>query len=449
MGRLRAVTVCAVLALGGSARAAEVTRVLTTDGTGPFIVFDVRWDRTQETGVISREATVSDIGPPPSLVYDADLPQLDFKHVSDAIVPRFAIGVYRDIELHAEIPFVYVDDYTWSYASIGGVPVNEDVATDTIAQNGITPSGEPCPTLPCPLFPVGGGTTVYHGGKLGDLVFGGSWKILSQARDDTKPDWVVTVDVTLPTAEVYDPAKDRAADWASPYVNSSRSGPFGRGLWGVDLSTALSKRMGGFDPYFKAHATMLRRSSNTYSNCKNALALGGGTVDPMQQEMGLWAPASCVAQDQDAALLPPYLLGVTFGAEFVPYENEAAGKKVTLDLRISAEYTSGARSYNELTDALGKILATEDYLTTLGKVGLEVKVSRNVSLMAAVKFGTQSAHYLTGEKAGPTPTPPPPGSASSTELNANFDYRYDAPGGRFRISDVSLFDVTVRGSLTF
>ena len=53
---------------------------------------------------------------------------------------------------------------------------------------------------PCPLFPVAPTTTVYHGGRAGDLKAGLAWGIFNDQKDDTKPFWLVGMDVTFPTA---------------------------------------------------------------------------------------------------------------------------------------------------------------------------------------------------------------------------------------------------------
>jgi hypothetical protein len=445
MGRYRlpVIAVSAALVLAGSARAAEVTRVATAADPGNPIDVDlsIRWDRLERSGLISREWTVGG--------EIEDVPQLRFTQKATAIVPRIAVGVYRDLELHAEIPYVLADDMGWRYAEVGGIPA--DVAgLDTIQDNDVTPSGEVCPTPgTCPLFPVGGGTTVYHGGKAGDLLVGITWAILSDERDDTKPKWIVGLDLTFPTATRYDPVAGRTGrpDWSSPHVNAADPGPFGQKLWRWDLSTALSRRMGAFDPYVKGHVTIQRRGSDLYSNCENALALQAA----VPEQGPSWMFANCAAFDEDASARPPYLLGLLVGAELVPYENAAAGKKVTIDLRLSADYTSPARWYNELTDASGRIHWTEDYATVSALFGLRFKASEFVALEAQTSIGTQTAHFITGEYLGRVrgEDPGPPYDETNPALNPNFDWRYDSPGRRFRVSEVSLFAVRITGILRF
>jgi hypothetical protein len=445
MGRypLSVVAVSAALALAGPARAAEVTRVATAaDPDNPIDVdFSIRWDRLQKEALISREWDVGG-------AVD-DVPQLRYTRKSNAIVPRIAVGIYRDLELHAELPYVLADDTTYRYADVGGLPVG-GTPLDTIANNDVTPSGLTCPVAgTCPLFPVGSGTTVYHGGKAGDLVVGLAWAVLSDRRDETKPKWVVGFDLTFPTAELYDPAAGRFTrpDWSSPHVNAADPGPIGQKLWRLDFSTALSKRMGILDPYVRAHATLQRKSANTYSNCDSALALE--TAAPEQGPS--WMFENCGTFDEEATAQPPYLLGMIAGTEVIPYEDAAAGKKVVIDIRLQADYVSSARWYNELTDASGRLHHTDDHAVVSALLGLHLKLSDFVAVEAATSIGTQTAHYITGENLGSArgDDPGPPYDATNPDLNPNFDWRYDSPGRRFKISDVSLFDVRVTGVLRF
>jgi hypothetical protein len=154
------------------------------------------------------------------------------------------------------------------------------------------------------------------------------------------------------------------------------------------------------------------------------------------------AVAGCGAEGTKADARLPWLAGMTFGTELVPYENAAEQQRVALDFRIFGEYTSSQRFYNELTDANGKLNWTEDYLTMGGYFGLYLRASKFVSLQASASLSTTTAHWLTGESLGGDPATP-------ASWNPNFDWRYDSPGHRFRISEVSNFTMSFAGVLTF
>ncbi len=452
MGRLRLGLLTALaLALAAPAGAAEITKVATTEPGDPFdLHVTLRWDRTQERARITREVAVpgGDFG----TTLD-DLTILRYTRVTNLLVPRIAVALYQDLELHVEVPYVLGNESSWSYGERGGVPVN-DTTPGSPGANTIDASGNAC-TGPCPLFPVG--QTVLLGGKFGDIKAGVAWGVFSDKRDDTKPFWLVGFDITLPSSPRYDPVQDRInrADWSSPYSVPGKSGPFGEKVWRWDLYTALSRRMGPADPYFKAHITAVTASAQTYSNCDHAaeLAARGEMIDV--------APANCgdsYWKGKTGAQLP-WVGGLTFGTELVPFEDTKEDQKVTIDVRVFGDYTSQARFYNELTDANGKLNFTEGYLTAGGQVGLYLRASKYVSLQAVASLATSTSHLLTGESLGKGKgsvpaytTDPSTGKViwtDPTQVNPNYDWRYDAPGARFRISEVSLFQMSVSGVLHF
>jgi hypothetical protein len=379
MGRLRQGLTTAILfaALTGPAGAAELTRLQSAEPDDPFALqFSMRWDRTQERATISREQAFA-----PAATTE-DLTELRYSRVQNDLVTRVALALYTDVELHVELPYSLADDVAWRFGTRNGMPVN--AANSSIATNGIDAMGQACAAVPCPLFPVSGkDTTVFHGGKVGDLRAGLAWGIFNDLRDDTKPYWVVGLDVTFPTATRYDPAAGRSGIWQSPNAVEAKRGPDGEKVWRYDVYTALSRRFGPVDPYFKAHVTAVLPSSSTYSNCEHAaeLAIPSNGAPP---QMTLDSITNCVSakwKDEAKAKLP-FVAGLTFGTELVPFEDAKEDQKVTFDFRVYADYTSSSRFYNELTDASGKLHDTEGYLTMGGYLGLYLRASRWVSLQA-------------------------------------------------------------------
>ena len=166
-------------------------------------------------------------------------------------------------------------------------------------------------------------------------------------------------------------------------------------------------------------------------------------------EMNSQAVANCSAQGSKAGAKLPWIAGLTFGTELVPYENASEQQRVAIDFRLFADYTSAQRFYNELTDASGKIHWTEEYLTMGGFFGLYLRASRFVSLQATASLSTATPHWLTGEKLGGSYADVANGTADPAQMNPNYDWRYDAPGRRFRISEVANFTMSFAGVLTF
>lgn len=432
MGRLIAVCTAITLLVPAAAGAAELTRVASSsDPSDPFdLDLSVRWERTQRSASIDRE--YAEAGPS-GFATVRQLPQLRWKEITNLLVSRVAVGLWQDLELSAELPYYLSQESSWRLARGVGT---DPTLPNTIDDNPIGPDGAPC-AGPCPIFDTAGDQKVFQGGKLGDLKVGLAWAPFSQVRDDTKPTWVLGFAVTFPTAELYDPAADRDANyWTSPYAVSDSVGPVGQKVWRYELQTTLSRRIGPVEPYFRASATFLQRSSGTYSNCDHAAELvnqAGATGPQARPDMA----ARCAEDPSRWGARPPRYAGFTFGAELVPYEDAAASQKIAFDLRASADYASRARWYNELTHATGKLLSTGASLTLTGRLGLLLRASEYLTIQAAGTFAWVSAHQLTGE------------DLDSADANPNFDWRYDAPGRRFRASEQTALGFDVSGMLSF
>jgi len=417
---LRALAAASLLALALPAAAAEATRVASSgDEENPFdLDFSIRAEYVQDRALITREYAVDPVsGTYLSTVEER--PEFRYQRRTFAILPRLAVGIWKDLEAHVEVPIVLSSNTKWHYAQYHGVGLSD--ATSGTGTNDIDVNGDPCLSTPCAIFPGAG--TVYHGSGFGDVKLGLAWGILSDARDDTKPFWLVGIDFVFPTAEMYQPGLDRTlSNNVSPYADAAKSGPFGENTLKIDLVTALSKRMGAADPYMKFHITSYRPSAETYSNCDSP------------QLLGTDGQTACAAAARSKyGPKPPYVVGAAFGAEIVTGENKADGTRVALDFRLSADYTSTSRWYNELTDMTGKLLRSEDYFALKAFFGFYWRASKFMQLQATAHLGTETPHFITGED----PT------------DANYDARYDAAGRRYRLTEVSDFGLAITGLLQF
>jgi hypothetical protein len=427
-----------LVALAPPVPAAEATRVLSSfDDDNPFdLDFAIGFDYLQNRALIKREYAY-DYPTPTTAVPLAKVeerPELRYLRRSAAIRPRLAIGLYHDLEVHFEIPVVLQQNTSWHYARHLGK--SQDDATSATGRNGVDANGDPCAGPCAALAPAG---QVFHGSGFGDVKIGLSWGILSDLRDDTKPFWMVGVDFTLPTAKRYDPAVDRSpTTFTSPYSTAARSGPFGENAYQIDFVTALSKRMGSSaDPYVRFHWLVVKPSANTYSNCEHAAALNA------MGQMSDVAPTACAAATNTGAwgADPPYTVGASFGTEVVTYENKADDIRVGLDFRLSADYVSSGRWYDELTDATGKLLHSQDHFNVDAYFGFYWRASKYMQFQATARLGTQTAHWITGEPTG--------SYVGGKASNPNYDYRYDAAGSRYRLTEASDFGLALTGLLQF
>ncbi|HEY6104462.1 MAG TPA: hypothetical protein VIV59_00660 [Anaeromyxobacteraceae bacterium] len=419
---LHTLAALALLTLAPAGRAAEVTRVASAaDPDDPFdLDITLTYRHAVHRGKITREA----LDPATSQVIDAT--ELRYTRTADLPTARVAVGLYHDLELHVELPWVLGDNRQFRYAS--GV----SDANSTIFQEAFDASGTPCPggAGTCPVFQVG--QTAYHGKAFADMLVGVAWGILSERRDDTKPTWVVGLDVTLPSASRYDPSTaPRSYDKANPAA-------MGEKIWRYDVWTALSRQFGRVDPYVRLHMSLPARSGTTYSNCDNAAALAGNS--PPQPQMDSNAPANCAIWGDAAAAKPPRVFGLEFGTELVAYDNRREEQRVAFDLRVGAEWTSQSRWFNELSDATGKLMHTDSFSTLHALAGAYLRASSSVQLRLHAAFAWQSDHYISGEPLAR------PGTAGD---NPNYDWRYDTVGRRFRVAESTVLDLGASAMFSF
>ena len=439
MGRLPTLaTLIAGTLAAAPALGAEITRVSSSGEPGSAfdLRLEVRWERTQHRARITRE--YGDNGGSPGVGVVNDNVELDYSEVTNRLVPALHVGLWHDLELRAELPYVLNDDATWKDASAGTSALSPNAAA---GYYGIDANGASCTAAaPCPFFPVG--KTLYAGGALDDLKVGIAWGILNERKVPFAPTWVVSFDVTVPTAARFDPAAGRltAASFfdAPSFASSARAG-VGRKIWVYELATALSKRMGPADPYFQAHVRIPQKSSGTYSNCDHAADLA------VIGQMTSVSPGLCkTAAKQLTEAAPPLVAGMIFGAELVPYEDRATAQKFSVDLRLTGDVTSSGRWYDELTPATGKLMHNQAYLSAGASLGLVLRASRYVSLSALGAWQYATSHLVSGEALGHVSN-----EVVYPPSNPNFDFRWDLPGRRFRVTESTLLTVAVNAAVNF
>jgi hypothetical protein len=407
---------------------AEITRVASSgDKENPFdLDVEIRWDRTQRRGLITQEFSDPDSTRPFGNLDDGA--ELRYQQITNVITARLAVGIYKDFEFHAEVPYYIGDEHTWRYATKNGASVEPESG---IANNPVDASGNPC--TGCPIFNPA--AKVFHGGRPGDLTVGLAYGVLNEERDDTKPTWLVGVDITMPTASRYNPTFGQ-----SSYGTAGKPGPFGHRAWSYDLTSTMSKRYGPMEPYLSLRWKYRQRSGTTYSNCANP------------ERLSVAASASCTNSNwkEDGLAKPPWVVGASLGAELVPYEAKLEGQRVGIDLRLNSDFTSSGRWYNELSDATGKLLYHEQYASFGALLGVYVTASKFVQLRVSGSLTHDLSHFLTNEKLGKDLGVGTPGVTPDTvEQNPNFDWRYDAPGRRFRIAEVSVFNLSASAVARF
>jgi hypothetical protein len=408
----------------GPAQGAEITHTVSSfDKNRPFgIDLQVGYEREQRRALITREHHQNgDV---------VDVAELRFTEIKQSLPIRLAVGLWHDLELHANLPIVLSDTREWGYPGLdsSGKPVTND-GNSTIRNNCVTPTGEYSCGTAGPIFGVPGGA--YRAG-LSHLELGAAFAILSEKRDDTKPTWVIGFDYHFPMlAEAIDPTKPTSPD---------KTGSEGDRVHRFEPYMAFSKKVGFIDPYVKISASLPTLAPQTYSNCDHPELLAFG------QNCG-----TSTWTRQETGIKPSYTGNLTFGAEFWAYDSPEKEQSVSFDFRGVGTFVSEGRDYNELSDALQRLNYTEQYFTLGGQFAVHAHAARYVALHIITSYMHDTDHFLTDEQVGKDLN----GNAqvdldnANKEINPAYDFRYDAVGRRFRVSQVNIFKVMAVGELAF
>ncbi|HEX8819439.1 MAG TPA: hypothetical protein VF794_05905 [Archangium sp.] len=423
MSRLRAVVAALTLGVPFVATAADVTRVASSfEDDDPFGMFiDVGFEHSQRREKIVREALPTQPGG--TRQYQNEL---WYRGSDTRLNLDVAFGISPDVELSFGLPVILLRDESWHFVA-GTNESNSSIINNRVVNN-CSATGEPCTAaVPQPLFAVPLET---HRGGLGNVRLGFAWGIFNQRKDETKPNWVVGLDYEAPTAERLDPT----------VPTQDERGPVGDRVHKYTVYTALSRKIGLADPYFRVHYTVPVRGPGAYSNCEH----------PSETPQNLGRPQNCGLTGWDrkeTGIQAPHTGGVQFGSEFLVIDQPK--RHFTLDLRAIANYVSEGRYYNELSGPLRKLLYTGDYLQVGGQFAVKMKVSDVLSLGGTGMLLHNTDHVLTDEKIGKDLDGN--GSVDLTgnpqEINPNFDFRTDFVSRRFHATESK--DIRLDLSATF
>ena len=397
------------------ANAAEITRVASSfEARDPFGMFlDVAYVRTQELARIDREGrqqgTVQDMA------------ELRYVGVDSRLDMAAHVGIWRDLELSVAVPLVFAHSGRWGFAR-GTTAASSTVTNNCLNANGSLVSAA-CPDTGdgrTSLFPVPGQS--FRGG-VGDLRFGVAWGVFKQAKDDTKPDWVLGFDYQAPTASRFDP---------SVPTDAEHRGRLGDRVQRFTPSTALSRKLGIAEPYVKVSWTLPALGHGTSSNCDHPNPLNQGAPDNCN--VATWTR-------KETGLHPATEGHFIFGTELNAYDEPSLRQRFAIDLQGILNYVGPGRYDNELSSPLGKLLSTGEYLQAGGAVTLVAQASEVIGLRAAFTLLYSTPHPLTQEQPGKdlNGNGTVDRSAGSVEANPNFDDRIDLASRRFRIAEVATF----------
>ena len=438
MFRLRAVLATLLLGAPFTASAAEITRIASSfDEDDPFDLFvDVGFTRTQHRSKIVREQVAPGGG-------RVDANELWFRGVDSRLNIDLAIGLYRDLQFTFSLPLILQQNDNYVFVA-GTTEENSTIVHNCINPDGslINPNCLSTGAGERGLFTVGSGVTSRRGG-LGNMRFGLAYAFFNQKTDPSKPDWVVGIDYEAPTAAQRDPSVDNT-------LEDSERGNVGDRVHKYTFYTALSRRIGVADPYFKAYYTLPVAGPGIYSNCFNRTPnTAGGFESPT-----LGRPNNCFTgpwNRKETGIQAPHMAGFVTGSEFLAFNDRTKGQQLALDVRALGNYVTRGRYYNELSSVMGKLLATQDYFQVGGMLGVTASAGQAFKLRASGTFLYNTDHTLTDEVIGKdingnggvdVETDP-------SELNPNFDFRTDLVSRRFRATEGKQLRLDVMATFMF
>jgi len=472
---------------------AEITQVADAfDDDDPFdLQLSLGYEATWTSGVIRRETSAAQPGLSTGGFTQANLNAAEYKQTTSRLLTRADIGLYKDLALVVRVPIILSDD-----RSLGGVNGSENQQTLALAGA----PGEQLFSLPFKA-PTRSGIEY--------LAVGIDGALMNQARDATKPTWVIGIEGRFSVSEPMHACNanssglnqaggqvqcaypsdinrngksgeypDPAAGSLEGRFNGSRSPGVSRGTTALEAHTYLSRRIKYIEPYggFRALFEFPNDSSDF-----GATDLKGSLVNH-----------------------PPLRGTLLMGLNVIPWEIPDQFQRITLDFRFTGTYVSEGRDYSELFDALGSSDAPSlrtpnfaDYqhnpdANTAGMVPSVVNpqsqkvyftglsdVQAHGEYMLSTEFTWQAgeyikfhvgggyqiiqSHFITFDqacnpdfasdinKSGPCHVAATATSSSSVSGIPNPNYRrtIDDPGHRFKVDDSHAFDAWINATVMF
>jgi hypothetical protein len=406
------------LLLPGPALPAEITEVLdAADGEDPIdINLDVGFRSVLNRSKITHEAAW--YWQRPGYTDRPDFNELRFEQQIYAMDYTFQIGLYHDVELYANLPWIIQDKRSISW--VGGVTNT----TSTLFQ--LNPTDPDYPGDSLAVDPTDNPSTKRSG--IGDIQVGFRWAAFNDERDDTKSVWIIGLDYTIPSGKLAKPAE----------VAGGSEGSVGLGQHVITPFMLFSHRYKVLDPYIGLHGSI-----------------------PIQGR-----------EAKNAGFESPYWGGFLVGMEIIPWENRDKHQKFAIDVRLTTDFFSEVESkghedeqgyVNEISDFLAgwnrtsnrydsglrQLQAMGNYTQFGLNLGFVIRAAEFVRLRFGVSLAHNTEHFLTGADYCDDKTGEGECDQSEDIQNTYRNLIYDDPGRRIRVEETTIFTWWVTGMLTF
>ncbi len=321
------VLAASALPLGArSSAAAEITDVATAfEDDNPFdLRARIGYEHDEARGAIKREAEV------PGSSELQVLKDLTYARSRDAMSARLEAGIFHELGVFVELPFVLDDQTELHYdQSLGsgcvypggtGTPNCVNASNSSTVRDGIAPkNGYDAGAAGGPTS----GNLLFRGAPRGGsgldafdtINVGINWAVLSQRRDPTKPTWVLGFESDISFGNIM------KFDRAHPDANHGVS----EGLHRLIFRTAVSRRWKWVEPYAGLwYQLPIARADSLFVD-----------YGPAERNQG-----------------PQQSAGTVFGLEGIPWERPKEQYKLTLDARLRIEGMFDGRGCSEVWEML-------------------------------------------------------------------------------------------------
>ena len=305
------------------------------------------YQSTWKSAKILRETALTEPGFSDGGYSRANLNVAEYSQRVSRLNTRADIGLYKDIALVIRLPIILSDD-----RELKGLAGSEE--NQTFALRGAP--GEQLFRLPF-KSPTRSGVEY--------LAIGIDAAPMNQARDATKPTWVIGIEGRFDVSEpMHACSKNRQALNVNAGLDPSveqqecaqisdinRNGIGGEYPADVDRGTLEGSFSGGRKPGVSRGVTALEAHTFVSRRVKYIEPYGGFRALLEFQNDG----SDYGSTDLKGSLVnhPPFRGTMIFGLNVIPWEIRDAFQRLAFDLRFSGTYVSEGRDYSELFDALG------------------------------------------------------------------------------------------------
>jgi hypothetical protein len=358
----------------------EITQVVDAfDDDNPFdLHLSLGYESSWKSADVRRETSIGQAGFSTGDFVQNNLNVARYKETTSRLNTRADIGLYHDIALVVRMPVILSNERELS-------DLHGSEGQQAIAIQGAP--GEQLFKLP---FKSPKRCGIEY------LAVGLDAAIMNQARDLTKPTWVVGVegrfDVSEPmhacnskpvavnslgnevscanTSDVNRDGVSNPGNTEGTFTSGTRPAGIARGVTGLELHSYISRRIKYIEPYGGFRTLFeFQNSSSDYGQ----VDLKGSLVNH-----------------------PPLRGTMLMGINVIPWELRDQFQRITLDFRFAGTYVSEGRDYSELFDALGSSDAKSLRLPNYASYRHNPAFSGDASVPQSVVDENSRRVYFTG-----------------------------------------------------